>query len=279
MNQQLIRPKRIRSIGALLKLYISQNSIVFRPSEWKSETPANMGMEYEEVWLSRWIGHPVHGWWVPAVRDAVVSTSPQAVIYFHGSDGNISQEVATIRFLHNLGLNVLIVDYPGYGLSKGWPNEHSCYHSAEVAWRHCSRVRQFESQNIFIYGQSVGCAVGVFLARRHRCAGMIFQSGFTSVPDLATWLFPRMPAHVFSWSRMNSLRRVRHLRCPILFIHSHEDDHIPIRHAMRLYTRSQSPKKLVQLEGAHWSQSWRSNQAVRRAWQELLNRDFTQWEA
>ena len=71
----------------------------------------------------------LHGWFLPA-------TSPRAtLLFFHGNAGNISHRSDSLKLFHRLGLDVLIIDYRGYGQSEGKPSEQGTYLDAEAAWR------------------------------------------------------------------------------------------------------------------------------------------------
>src|SRR5439155_12382196 len=88
----------------LSRLFIRQNSIVFRPSAPLDRTPADCGVRYDEVRLSGSDGSRLRAWWLPAEQ------SEQVVVYFHGSDGNLTLELPVVRFLAALGVNALLVE-------------------------------------------------------------------------------------------------------------------------------------------------------------------------
>src|SRR5262249_38463560 len=115
-----------------------------------------------------------------------------------------------------------------------------------------------------------GSAVGAYLAGSRLCRGLVFQSGFTSVPDTAALVFPYLPVRLFCRTKMNSLARIARCRCPVLVLHSEMDEHIPFVHARRIYERAPEPKKLVRLAGFHDSRDWQLVAEVRAAWLELL---------
>ncbi len=253
------------------RLIWRQNQLIFRPSGQATRTPHDIHLGFEQVWLRTERGSQVHGWWVPAEGGRKV------VLFFHGSDGNISCELPSLHFLHALGVSVLMVDYPGYGQSSGRPSEQGCYDAAEAAWSFVREQHRFAAQGVIIFGQSLGSAVSVYLAARYPCAGLVFQSGFSSVPDMAARVYPYLPARWFCLTQMNSLERVACCRCPVLVLHSEDDEHIPIAQALRVYARARGPKKFMRLHGPHQSH-WQSAPGVRAAWEELLAERTDAWE-
>jgi pimeloyl-ACP methyl ester carboxylesterase len=253
------------------RLFLRQQQLVFRPSGPAIRTPDEIHLSFEQVWLRADGGSEIHGWWVPG------EGCRKAMLFFHGSDGNISCELPTLQFLHSLGVSVLMVDYPGYGQSSGRPSERGCNYAAETAWSFVSEQKGFAAEDVIIYGQSLGSAVGVFLAARHKCAGLVFQSGFSSVPDMAALAYPFLPVRLFCLTKMNSLERVIRCQVPMLVLHSEDDEHIPIEQALRVYARAPGRKKFIRLRGHHQGK-WQTVRAVRTAWEDLLTGRTDDWE-
>ena len=103
------------AVVAATWLILHQRHIVFKPSSELLGDPATLGFLYEDVFPLLSNAVRVHGWWLPCPG------SRKLILYFAGSIGNISHELNTIAFLRDLGLNVLIIDYPGFGRSEGGP--------------------------------------------------------------------------------------------------------------------------------------------------------------
>src|SRR5262249_21633001 len=110
-----------------IQLLVRQNSLIFRPSREVSRSPASLKIPFEDVRLHCAGGVEVHGWWV-------AGTAGKSVIFFHGRTGNMMHELSSLSMLHAMGVNMLMVEYPGYGLSDGRPSERGCYRAAEAAW-------------------------------------------------------------------------------------------------------------------------------------------------
>jgi uncharacterized protein len=258
-----------------VRLFLRQGQIVFRPrAEFNSRSPADFGIAFRDVFLECADGIKVHGWWVPG-------RLRKTIVYFHGSDGNLTYELSTLRFLTQLGASVLLIDYPGYGRSDGRCSERLCYQAADAAWAFAHGTQGVPAPDVVLFGQSLGTAVATYLAASRECGGLVFQSGFSSVPDIAAALFPLVPVPLiwlFARTRMNSLRRVADCRCPVLVMHSRGDEHIPIAQARAVFTRAPGPKKFVELHGVHHSGEWRHDSRVLAAWRELVDGETAAWE-
>lgn len=262
-----ILPTLLRGASLLLR----QNAMIFRPGPELARSPADLGVEYEDLDLPGEEGGSIHGWWIPG------SAAGKAVIYFHGSDGNVTCELPTLAFFLGLGTSVAMVEYPGYGRSGGRPSERGCYQAAEAAWHFVRATKGFRGDDVILYGQSLGSAVAVYLASSRRCGGLVVQSGFTSVVEMAALACPYLPVAPFCRTKMNSLERIASCRCPVLVLHSPSDEHIPIVQARRLYERAPAPKRFVELGGRHGSAQWLGAADVRAAWEELLGRHTWRW--
>jgi pimeloyl-ACP methyl ester carboxylesterase len=261
-----------RSWRARLAAALSPRSLVFRPSPARRElTPADLRIPYADVSLDCPRGVKVHGWWIGGER-------ARAVIYFHGSDGSLAHELPAVRFLHGLGASLLLIDYPGYGRSGGRCGERQSYQAAEAAWAYARDERGFRAEDVVLFGHSLGGAVATYLAAGRPCGGLVLQSGFTSVPDMAALVFPHLPVGILCHIRMNSLRRVARCRCPVLVLHGERDEHIPVAQARRIYERAPGPKRFVGLPGSHRSTAWRRDPDVLAAWEELLAGRTERWE-
>ena len=97
-------------------------------------TPADYGLEYEEVWFTAADGVKLHGWWVPKEGAPVF-------LWFHGNAGNISHRLDNIKLLVDMvGVTVFIFDYREYGKSEGRISREGTYLDAAAAYRYVARL-------------------------------------------------------------------------------------------------------------------------------------------
>jgi fermentation-respiration switch protein FrsA (DUF1100 family) len=154
-------------------LYLLQPSMVFLPSPDIEETPSNWGLAYEDLWLRTGDGVRLHAWYLarPGAR--------QVLLFFHGNAGNISHRRASLEIFHWLGLDVLILDYRGYGRSAGRPTEAGLYLDAAAAWDYLVKTRGVAPSDIVVFGRSLGGAVAARLAADARPGALILESTFS----------------------------------------------------------------------------------------------------
>lgn len=155
-----------------------------------------------------------------------------------------------IDILLTAGANVFAFDYRGYGRSAGKPSEKGVCLDAEAAWEWL-RNRGFEGANIVALGESLGGGVVCELATRKPLAGMILQSTFTSVPDVASELMPWLPMRLLMTTRFNNYDKLKRLHVPVLFLHSRKDTIIPFHHAEKNYAAANRSSYFAELDGDH----------------------------
>ncbi|MCG6899614.1 MAG: alpha/beta hydrolase [Gammaproteobacteria bacterium] len=234
--------------GITLYLYLSQSRLLYYPglpSRTVDATPADIGLPYENLRLTTEDGVQLHAWFIPAVV-------PRGTLLFsHGNAGNIAHRLETIRLFHSLDLNVLIFDYRGFGESEGKPSEQGTYRDVRAAWNYLRENRGIAAREIVLFGRSLGAAITVDLASQVPSAGVILESAFTSVPDMAAHLYPWLPVGFLVRYRYDSAAKIGRISAPVLVIHSHEDEIIPYSQGEKLFTKANEPKRFLELNGGH----------------------------
>lgn len=229
-------------------LWFKQESMLFLPdipSRQLGATPADIGLDYEALRLATADGEELDAWFVPAGREDAV------LLFFHGNAGNISHRLDSLRIFHELGLSVLIFDYRGYGRSTGRPSEQGTYEDARTAWRYLVGQRDVPAHRIVLFGRSLGGAVATWLATEHQPAGLIVESTFRSVPDLAAELYRFLPVRALARLEYPAERLIGSVQAPVLVVHSTEDEIIPFGHGEALHAAAASPAALLALRGDH----------------------------
>jgi len=229
-------------------LFLLQGRLLYYPDLGGRQlrgSPADIGLEYESVTLVTGDDVRIHGWFIDA--------RPQrgTLLFFHGNAGNISHRLDSLRIFNRLGLATLIIDYRGYGRSGGRISEKGTYLDAEAAWQYLTKTRGIDPQQIVVFGRSLGGAVAASLAAEHPPAGLILESVFTSVPDMAAKLYPFLPVRLLSRFSYDARRAVREVACPVLIVHSPEDDIIPFENGLALFAAAGEPKSFLQIRGTH----------------------------
>lgn len=229
-----------------------ETAFIYFPSREIFLTPAALGVPFEEVRFRAADGVHLHGWFVPA-REEEGGTPPgpaPTLVWFHGNGGNLSHRVENIALLReSLRAHIFIFDYRGYGLSEGSPSEDGTYRDAEGAVRYVLSRRDVAGDRVVLFGRSIGASVAVEEALRRPPAGLILESPFTSIAEMARhhYLLPLGP---LLKTRYDTLAKIGKVRVPLLILHGDRDHIVPLRMGRTVFEAAPEPKDFYVIRGA-----------------------------
>jgi len=243
----------------ILLMALFERSLIFFPTRypdglWDTEAVAHgSGCVVEDRFFSAEDGVRLHGWWI---RRLGSGDDDPALLFFHGNAGNLSHRAELLfELATRVSARVFVVGYRGYGRSEGRPSEDGLYRDARAAWRHLTVADGLPPDRIVIFGKSLGGAVAIDLATEVDPAGLIVESSFTSIPDMAGKHYPFVPKFMIR-TRMNSLIKIPAISCPKLFIHSKADRVVPYALGKKLYEVAPGPKRFHEVIGAGHNETW-----------------------
>lgn len=171
------------------------------------------------------------------------------VIVFHGNAGNRAHRAPLALALRQLGLQVLLFDYRGYGGNPGSPTEQGLESDAIAAREFLVNQRHVDPQRLIYFGESLGTGVAVTLASEHPPAALILRSPFTSMTDVGQYHYPWLPVRLLLRDRYDSLARISNVRTPLLVIAGDRDSVVPAEFSRQLYDAAPQPKTLASIPG------------------------------
>lgn len=258
-------------VSLVLILFLFQDRLVFLPNMGGRElvaSPADIGLDFQEVWLDTQDGERLHAWWVPHPQ-------ARAVLHFsHGNAGNISHRLDSLRLFHQLGLSVLMYSYRGYGLSSGRASEAGLMLDAEAAWRWLVEEVETAPEQIVLFGRSLGGAVAAELAARQRVGALIVESSFTSVPAIAAEIYWWLPVRLLARLRFDAHAALARSSQPTLIVHSRDDEIVPFSHGQALFDAAPEPRAFLELRGSHNTGFLVSAQVYRAGLADFLDTHF-----
>ena len=248
-----------------LTLLFLQPRLLYRPVREVAFTPADVGLDFEEVAFHSSDGVKLSGWYVPA-KDARFT-----LLYCHGNGGNIMHRLDSLDQFCKLGLSCFIFDYRGYGNSGGRPTEAGTYLDAQAAYDWLTQVKHVPAGRIILFGRSLGGSIAAHLAGRVQARALVVESAFTSYPDMGARFYPYMPVRLFARFRYDTRACIRQVRCPVMIVHSREDEIVPFEFGIRLFKAANEPKQFVEIAGRHNDGFLTSGDAYRQAWVKWLD--------
>jgi pimeloyl-ACP methyl ester carboxylesterase len=231
------------------------NVLLYFPSR---ELLAEPRVPFSDVDIATGDGERLHGWWVPATGAERLGH----VLLLHGNAGNIGDRVPHIELLAGAGFDVLAFDYRGYGRSTGRPAESGTYLDARAALGALLRQDGVDAARVVYLGESLGGAIALELASSAPPAGLVLQSTFTSIRDMARLHYPIIPRAAVP-DAYPSLRLVQRLRAPLLCLHGDGDEIVPLMYGQELFDAAPEPKAMHVFRGvahndvlAHAGREW-----------------------
>jgi hypothetical protein len=182
----------------------------------------------------------VEAWFIPA--DAAFSGPCPAVIFAHGNAELIDFWPEYLKPLSQNGIHLLLVEYPGYGRSKGRPSEKSITRAFTAAYDQLVARNTVDPGRIILFGRSIGGGAICSLAKARPSAGLILLSTFTSIRSFAPryGLFPFMIR-----DPMDNIGVLKEYPRPSLILHGNRDELIPFTHAEALASVSKNARLIA----------------------------------
>jgi fermentation-respiration switch protein FrsA (DUF1100 family) len=197
-----------------LTIYFMQPTFLYRPMRGILYTPAELGLDFDDVIFTSGDGVQLNGWYIPA------EGSGMTVLFCHGNGGNMTHRLDSISIFNDLGLNCFIFDYRGYGNSEGEPSEEGTYMDAAAAYKWLREEKKQSAEDIIIFGRSLGGSIAAKLASSVKAKSLILESCFTSYVAIGAKFYPYMPVKWFARYNYNTVEYIQDVRCPVMVIHS-----------------------------------------------------------
>jgi fermentation-respiration switch protein FrsA (DUF1100 family) len=243
-------------LGSLIVLYSLQTRLIFPGQATQGQPFAEVRPRpgTELVRLQTPGGEPIVALVGPALtpegRPHPHAADRPTLIYFYGNAMCLSYAEPEFDRFRRLGLNVVIPEYIGYGMSGGSPSERGCLATADAVYDDLTTTRGVDPSRIVAGGWSLGGGVAVDLAARKPIGGLIIFCTFTSAVDMARRLLPMMPVSLLLRHRFDSLRKIPRVRCPILIGHGRRDGNVPFSMGQRLAAAAKAPVSTLWIDEA-----------------------------
>ncbi len=234
-------------IAAVLALiWTMQRRLMYFPTGGVP-TPGEIGLtDVEPVTFETTDGLGLSGWFV-----AASGPSPRVtVLVFNGNAGNRAHRGPLAAAFHRHGLQVLLVDYRGYGGNPGTPTENGLSADSRAARAYLAGRPDVDASRIVYFGESLGTAVAIDLAVEHPPAALVLRSPFTSMADVGQHHYPFLPVRLLLRDRFEAIDQIRRIQVPLLVIAGGHDRIVPIENSRRLYDAAVAPKTLLVLPDA-----------------------------
>ena len=183
------------------------------------------------------------------VKIAAIVLGPErgkkAILRCHGNAEDAANSLFALRYLAQRGFTVACVDYPGYGLSDGTPDEEGCYRNAHRLYDWLVEKRGFKPEDLIVEGFSIGSGPATELAATKPVGGLVLEAPFLSAPRVVTRI------RILPIDPFPNLKMIKGVKCPVLIIHGTDDSVIPHGHGKELFELANEPKHFIPVQRAN----------------------------
>ena len=230
--RRLLRPVAYIYFGLVIFALVGSDWLIFQPR------PSSYADSPEIIKIESAGGRTISALYL------VNPETEYTVLYSHGNAEDLGDLQSLLEEYRSQGFSVFAYDYSGYGTSEGRPTSGRVCEDAEAALKYLVEHEKVPLGRIILHGRSVGGGPAVYLAEKHEVAGLIVESSFVTAFRVMT----RIPLVPFD--KLRNLSRIGKVECPVMVIHSRDDDVIPFWHGQALYRKARQPKRCCWLEGA-----------------------------
>lgn len=221
-------------------LYVSQDSLLFfrRPNDpalLQHWAPKRVEILSGDIVL--------HGWWA----DNADAATPAVILYFGGNAEDVLYTAATAHYLN--ARRVLVVNYRGYGITKGEPSQSALFQDALSIYDYAVSAGGVNPDDIVVMGRSLGSAVATMLTVERSVRRAILVTPYDSLVEVAARHYPLFPVRLLLRHPFLASDLARRSNAAAIIIAAGQDRIVPPVHARRLFDAWQGEKRLHILEG------------------------------
>jgi uncharacterized protein len=235
-------------IAFCLLMVSMEGRLVYHPPRPSNVIEEATELGAEEVWFSAEDQTRLHGWFFPH------SNAKNAIVYFHGNGEDADVNIENVaRLRDRLQSSIFIFDYRGYGHSEGSPFEEGVVSDGIAAQHWLAKRLNLMPDEIVLYGRSLGGAVAIATAEQSGAKGVVVQSTFANMVDVAADRYPFLPVRSLMRNCYLSQQRIAKYDGPFLQFHGTRDTVVPIELARPLCEACPSTsKRFVEIsDGIH----------------------------
>ena len=165
----------------------------------------------------------------------------KTILYFHGNAGSLENRIHKLNHFKNLDINFLIIAWRGFSGNEGKPSEKGLYEDGESAVKWLLN-KGIEEKNIILYGESLGTGIATHISQNKNFAGVILETPFTSMADVAKTFYPYIPVSLVLKDKFENKKKMKNISSPILVMHGELDQIVPFRMGEKIYKIANTTK-------------------------------------
>lgn len=169
------------------------------------------------------------------------------VLYFHGNRKNISWYAKFAPMFTEMGYEVWMIDYPGYGKSTGKITEIKLFDYASQLYKLAGK--KFSADSIIIFGKSIGTGIAAELAANVKCRRVILETPYYSLSTVAGRFFPIYPMEQLTRVNIKTWEYFPSIKAPVTIFHGTSDNVISYNNASLLKPLMKPSDEFITIPG------------------------------
>jgi len=223
-------------------IYFLQELFIFHPERLAENFAYNFEYPFEEIWIETEPGAKING-----IHFKIPNTKG-VVFYFKGNSRSIKGWSKFARDFLGKGYDIFMIDYRGFGKSKGKRTEDAIIMDNQLAYEYLRK--NYVEEQIIIYGRSIGSGFATKIAADNNPYKLILDSPYFSFLELGRRFVPIFPLRFLLKYHIRTDLYITSVKCPVYIMHGTKDRLIPIRSAEKL-ARLAKNGMIIPIEDAH----------------------------
>lgn len=153
--------------------------------------------------------------------------SSQIALYFHGNAENIYQSLPILERINQCGINVLGVDFRGYGKSTGRASERGIYLDGLAALDYVKNTLDYSDRNIIVIGTSIGTVVACKITENTNIPKLLLicpiSNGFDYGKAHGFGFFSRLAKNKY-----DNLKKLKGIQAEMMIFAAEQDVILPV---------------------------------------------------
>jgi len=228
---------------ALTGLFVFQRSFLYFPNHFY--TPASQARahsSFQEISVKTADGLDLKAWYAPATSKTFT------FVFFHGNGDSLYTASPVADPYTEAGYGFLIAEYRGYSGLPGKPTEAGLYADGR-ACLYALMARGVKSENILLFGHSLGTGVAVQMAEEFHVGGLMLLAPYLSIAKMAQVEYPIFQAQWIVTDRFENDRKIAQIHAPVLIVNGANDQVIPPSQGRHLFDLANEPRQFYSLPG------------------------------
>ena len=216
-------------------MYIIQRDILYQPNVIRPLLVEKLNTQVQEIEVSSTDNVSLKSWFYKNNKNKYT------VLFLHGNNGNLKTRIYKLNEFKDLNLNYLIISWRGFNGNNGKPTEQGLYDDGRnaVKWLEKNNIQK---NKIILYGESLGTGVAAELAQNEKFAGVILESPYTSIGEVAKIRYPYLPVDILLKDKFLTIKKIENISIPIFVIHGKLDGKIPLYMGQKIFDTIKSKK-------------------------------------